>query len=197
MFGRSAPAHAEGAEDELLPLLLGHITHGRKIGHQTDEPENQRYGQVRGNREYVPDQRAARIGPQPHGIGVGKQPVRKRGTAQVQDGEHAGLSDREQRHGFGKSIDRGTPVLFQQQQNRRDQRSSVADTDPPDEVDDGKAPGHRDDNAPNTDALIEQPESTGQQALHSYKSQKQADPPLFRGGLDRFQYDAGDLLGNG
>ncbi len=176
--------------------LLGAIAHGCQIGHQADEPENQRHGQVGRNREHVPDQRAARLRPQPHRVGVGKQPIRQPRTAQVQNREHAGAGDGEQRHGFRKSVDRRAPVLFQQQQNRRDQRAGVADTDPPHEVDDGEAPGHRDDDAPHSDALVEQPESARQQALHGDKGQKQTDPPLFRRGLDRFQDDAGDLVGD-
>ena len=43
-----------------------------------------------------------------------------------------------------------------QQQDRRDQRAGVADADPPDEVDDGEAPGDRDVDAPDADALDEQ-----------------------------------------
>ena len=43
-------------------------------------------------------------------------------------------------------------LWLQQQQNRRDQRAGVADTDPPDEVDDGEAPADRDVDAPDADA---------------------------------------------
>jgi hypothetical protein len=53
-----------------------------------------------------------------------------------------------QRHGFGETVDRIAPRLIQQQQNRRDQRSGVADTDPPDEVDDREAPADRNVDTP-------------------------------------------------
>ncbi len=45
---------------------------------------------------------------------------------------------------------------FKQEQNRGDQRSGVADTDPPDEVDDRESPGDRDVDAPDADAFGEQ-----------------------------------------
>ena len=45
-----------------------------------------------------------------------------------------------------------------------DQRAGVADTDPPDEIDDGEAPAHGDiGDAPDADALEKQPGHGGKQ----------------------------------
>ena len=66
--------------------------------------------------------------------------------------EHAGAGHGEQRHRLGKAVDRVAPALLEQQQNRRNQRAGVADTDPPDEVDDGEAPADRNVDAPDADA---------------------------------------------
>ena len=60
------------------------------------------------------------------------------------------------RHRLGEAVDRRPPLLVQQQQDGRDQRAGVADADPPHEVGDGEAPGHRDVDAPDADALDEQ-----------------------------------------
>ena len=70
--------------------------------------------------------------------------------------KHAGAGDGEQRHRLGEAVDRRAPFLVQQQQDRRDQRAGVADADPPDEVDDREAPGHRHVDAPDADALEQQ-----------------------------------------
>ena len=68
-----------------------------------------------------------------------------------------GAGDGEQRHRLGEAVDRGAPLLVEQQQDGRDQRAGVADADPPDEVDDREAPADRDVDAPDADALDEQP----------------------------------------
>ena len=67
-----------------------------------------------------------------------------------------GAGDGEQRHRLGEPVDRGPPLLAQQQQDGRDQRAGVADADPPDEVDDREAPADRHVDAPDADALDEQ-----------------------------------------
>jgi hypothetical protein len=48
--------------------------------------------------------------------------------------EHAGADDREDRHRLGEAVDRGPPLLPEQEQDRRDQRTGVADADPEHEV---------------------------------------------------------------
>ena len=52
-----------------------------------------------------------------------------------------------------KRLMRGAPLLLEQQQDGGDQRAGVADTDPPDEVDDVEGPADRDVVAPDADAL--------------------------------------------
>ena len=89
-------------------------------------------------------------------FGIRQQPVEEPRPAQVQQREQAGAGDGEQRHRLGEAVDRRAPLLVQQQQDRRDQRAGVADADPPDEVDDGEAPGDRDVDAPDADAREQQ-----------------------------------------
>ena len=80
-------------------------------------------------------------GQRPIVFGIREQPVEEPRPAQVQQREQAGAGDGEERHRLGEAVDRRPPLLVQQQQDRRDQRAGVADADPPDEVDDGEAPG--------------------------------------------------------
>ena len=62
--------------------------------------------------------------------------------------EHAGAHHGEERHRFSRAVDRGTPALLQEQENGRDQRAGVTDTDPPNEINDRKSPAHRLRHAP-------------------------------------------------
>jgi len=86
-----------------------------------------------------PNQRTAEVRPVTHGVGIRKEPVRKPRTPGVRERKDAGAGNREQRHGFGETVDRVTPGLAEQTENRRDQRARVANADPPHEVDDGES----------------------------------------------------------
>ena len=55
----------------------------------------------------------------------------------------------EQRHRLSKPVDRIAPLLSEQKQDGGNQGPGVANADPPDEIDDGKAPADRDVDSPN------------------------------------------------
>ena len=141
----------------------GAVAHGAEVGNHADVPEDQRDGGVGGDREDVPHQRGAELRPHVHGVGVRQHPVTQPGTADVDEREHAGADDGKNRHGFGETVDGVAPALLEQQQNGGDQRPGVADADPPDEVDDGEAPGYRLRDGPDAGAHQEQPGHRGQQ----------------------------------
>ena len=86
-------------------------------------------------------------------FGVGHEPVEEPRPAEVQDRQQARHRDGEERHRLGEAVDRRAPLLAQQQQERGDERAGMADADPPDEVGDREAPGDRDVDAPDADAL--------------------------------------------
>ncbi len=153
---RAAPSHRQDAVHRLGPRVACLVAHGRQVGNQADVPEDERNGAVGRDRKHVPHQRTAELRPDAHRVGIRKQPVGKPGTAKVQHRKHAGASHREQRHRLRKAVDGIAPALLQQQQNRRNQRARVADTDPPHEVDDGEAPGNRNRDAPDADAADKQ-----------------------------------------
>ena len=67
--------------------------------------------------------------------------------------------------------------MVEQKQNRRDQRSRVADADPPDEIDDVKAPAYGNIDAPDTDAFVEKPSKAHEQHLKDGKHHSEADKP--------------------
>src|SRR5271154_3198453 len=70
----------------------------------------------------------------------------------------------------------------------------MADTDPPDEVDDGESPADRDVDAPDADALDKQPCRAGQQALHDPECDEKTEDPSQRGLA--FENDAADFVRN-
>src|SRR5690606_24665363 len=80
-----------------------------------------------------------------------------------------------------------------EQQNRRDQRAGVADTDPPDEVDDGKTPADRVVDAPDAGALEHQVDQRHQQELQDAEADQEADEPAERRLADD---EATDLVGD-
>ena len=95
----------------------------------------------------------------------------------MQDREQAGDGRGEQRHRLGEAVDRGAPALPGEQQQRGDQRPGIADADPPDVIGDGEAPDHRRVDAPDPDALDEQPgEATAMPSVSSER-EAEADPP--------------------
>jgi hypothetical protein len=83
-------------------------------------------------------------------------------------------------HRLGKAVDRVAPLLLEEQQNGGDQRAGVADTDPPDEVDDGEAPRAGNGDAPDADALEEEPGHRDEHAGGDGRRQEQAAEPRNR-----------------
>ena len=137
---RPAPAERQHAVDDPSDARLRPIAQRREVGHQADEPEQQRNRGVGRDREHVPDERAAELRPHAHRVRIREQPVGQPRAPGVEQREDARARDREQRHRLGEPVDRRAPRLLQQQQDRRDQRAGVPDADPPDEVGDVEAP---------------------------------------------------------
>ena len=156
VHGRTAPAHRQHSVNDLRGAVLRAVAQRRQVRNQSHEPEQQRNRGVRRNRENVPHQRAAELRPQPHRIRIRHQPVEEPRPAHVQQGKHAGARHGKKRHRFGEPVDGSAPLLPQQQQNGGNQRAGVTNSDPPDEIDDRKAPADRDIDAPDAHALHQQ-----------------------------------------
>ena len=95
--------------------------------------------------------------------------------------EEAGAGYCEQRHRLGEAVDRGAPVLSEQQEDRGDERAGVANADPPDEVDDGEGPADRDVDSPDAHAAGEEPRDRDEEQLEEPERQRKADEPPDRG----------------
>ncbi|MCG3160744.1 MAG: hypothetical protein JMDDDDMK_01819 [Acidobacteria bacterium] len=153
---RTTPAHRQHAVNEPPRARTRTVAQCSQIGNQSDEPEDHRDREVGRDSEHVPDQRAAELRLHLLNVRIRKEPVEKPRTAQVQQRKHSRAHHGEDCHRLGEAVDRGAPFLIQQQQDRRNQRARVPDPDPPDEIDDGESPRHRDVNAPDADALDQQ-----------------------------------------
>src|SRR5262249_12035511 len=136
----AAPAQRQHAVKDLLGFGGGVVAEGRQIRNEPHKPEEQGNGGVGRNRKDVPDERAAKLRPKPHRAGVREHVERHPRATGVNQREDAGAGNREERHRFGKTVDRSAPLLIQQEQNGGDERAGVADTDPPNEIHDGESP---------------------------------------------------------
>ncbi len=96
--------------------------------------------------------------------------------------KNTGASHRKQRHGLRKSVNRVTPCLPKQRKDRRDQRSGMTDTDPPDKVHDGEAPPDRDIDAPNPSTFNEQIAERDHQHVHQREHDQETEDPSQRDG---------------
>ncbi|OPZ06824.1 MAG: hypothetical protein BWZ08_02192 [candidate division BRC1 bacterium ADurb.BinA292] len=192
--GGIAPAEGENAEQPLLPGLVGAVAHRRQVGHQANIPEDERDNAVGGDGEDIPDERAAPLRPEIHRVGVREKPIENLRPAEVEEREHAGAGDGEEGHRLGEAIDGIAPGLLHQEQDCGDQRAGVTDADPPDEIDDGEAPGDRHIDAPDADAADENPGDRGEEEHHQEEAKAESQPPEARGraGDD----DAGDMVGH-
>src|SRR5271166_135331 len=152
-----APTHGEYSVDHLLVAALRTIPQGGEVWEQTYKPEEQRNCPVSRYRKNVPDERATELRPDSHGAGVREHVVSHPGTAGVNQREQTSAGHGEEGHGFGEPVNGSAPLLVQQEENGRNQRTGVADTDPPNEIDNGEAPANGDVNAPDSDALNNQP----------------------------------------
>ena len=187
----AAPAQRQQAVGNLPAAPARAIAQGGKVRDQSQIPKHQRQQQVGQNREKVPNQRAAPLGPQAHHVGIGRQPIEEPGPAQMDDRKHAGDHQGEDRHGLGKATDRGAPRLARQMQRRRYEGPGHGDGDPPDVVGDVKSPYHRDIQSPDANPRVEQVADRAKEDQRQHRAGRKGDHPPAR--RARRQHDAADL----
>ena len=175
---------------------LGAIAKRGEVGNESRKPEQRRDRAVCRNRENVPDQRAAELRPQPHRVRIREQPVgREPRPARVEQREHGCARHREERHRLRKAVDRRAPLLAEEQQDGGDQRAGVADTDPPDEVDDVERPADGNVVAPDADARQQQVADGHVQDHQQHERDEEPEEPADRRALG--QHDVADRFGDG
>ena len=116
VYRRPAPPHRQNAVSDLGEAPSSPVAQGREIRDQSHEPEHHRDRGVGGHCEHVPDQRTPELRPRAHRVSIGEEPIEEPRPPQVQQGEHSRARYRKQRHGLGKAVDRGSPLLAHEQQ---------------------------------------------------------------------------------
>src|SRR4029077_14040856 len=115
-------------------------------------PKQNRDGKICRDREHVPHERAAKVLPDApvvrYRCHVPRHPEPDDGDAW----ENRRADNCKKRHRLCGTIDRRTPLLAKQKQDRRDQCAGVSDTDPENEVGDVPGPADRDLISPCADA---------------------------------------------
>ena len=94
---------------------------------------------------------------------------------------NAGTHDREERHCLGGAVDRGAPVLAEEEKDRGNERAGMADADPEDEIGDVPGPADGDVVAPDANAFIEQPGDHQPEHAGQRGGAGDGDPPSQRG----------------
>ncbi len=174
---RTSPAHGQHSVDDLKRLAARAVTQSGEIRNQSDEPEQRRDRAISGNREHVPHQWAAKLWPDPHRVWIGEHPVKQPWATSVQQWKQAGGGNRKERHRFRKTVDRGTPLLTQQQQDGGNQGAGVTNTNPPNKVDDVERPTNGYVVAPDADAGEDEMGDREQQELDQEKRDSKTDEP--------------------
>ena len=176
---RAGPAEREQAVGELAEFRPGPVAHHREVRNQTHIPEEHGHREIGRDGEHVPHQRRAELRPDAVRVGQRQQPPTKPDAPDVNERENAGAHDGKNRHRFGRAVDGGAPALAQQKENRGNERSGVANADPPDEVDDGPAPHDRLAQAPDAHALgHEVKDHDAQHGQHQNAGNERVPPPF-------------------
>jgi len=106
-----------------------------------------------------------------------------------------GADNSENSHGLGETVNRGTPALAQQEENRRDQRPGVTDTDPEYKIGDIESPTHWNLQTPGTDTIEEEIDHDGE--IHQGESARDADsdiPSPGSGAFYNLAHPLGDIM---
>jgi len=82
-----------------------------------------------------------------------------------------------------QATDGCSPILFDQEQHGGNERTGVADADPPNEVDDGESPSDRNVQSPDADATGKEHVYRQHQQVDEAEGEERTYQPLLRGVL--------------
>ena len=189
----AAPAHGQQAVEGLAPPGRGTVADDAEVRDHAHVPEERGDGEVGRDREDVPLERGAELRPDAILVGQRQKPPAEPDATDVEEREEAGATDREDGHGLGGAVDGRAPLLTEEAEDRRDQRTGVADADPEHEVDDGPTPTHRRTKAPGAGASRDEVAETDERERRDEQRDAEHDfPPERRLFLD----DPTNLLGD-
>ena len=115
-------------------------------------------------------------------------------TSDVNQGKETRRHHGEDRHRLRGAVDRLPPRGSEEEENRRDQRSGVRDTDPEDEGRDVHAPAHRRHEPADSDPLVDLPEPGGQEEPDTGHTHPEERPPPLTGYSEHLEDIAVDVI---
>jgi hypothetical protein len=196
MLGPATPTKTQNAID-FLGKRFGHsIANRREIRNQSDVPKHKRHREVSRDGEYVPQKRAVEVHPQRSKlVGQGQHPVAHPNPAHVDAWKYRRHDHGKDGHGLSRAVDGHPPLLAEEQEHRRNQRSGVTNPDPPHEVGDVPGPVDRLVQSPHSNSCAEQV----QDASHAVERNDAGDgnhdfPPERGGSHDRPHNVISDVL---
>src|SRR5919106_1921552 len=186
---RAAPAARENSEKKLSNFRRGAIPQRGQIGDQTGVPKQNRDRKIGRNRKHVPYEGAPEVWPDPPVVRHRRQVPCHPDTPHVHARKNGGANNRKKRHRFRRPVNGSTPFLAEQEQDGGDERASVPDTDPENEVRDVPGPTNRDVISPGANAGRNlEPQAKKTECRDTCGDGKSYPPPAWRGLL----HDAGD-----
>ena len=177
----AAPSQREEAVNPLLELGRGAIADRGQVGDQPDVPKQRRDRAVDADREDVPQERAPEVRPHPHLVRDREHKVGDPNPSDVEPREDQRTHDGKDRHRLGRAIDRGPPLLPEEEEDRGDQGSCVADAHPEYEVRDVPRPADRDVESPDPDAFPKEPGHGDTEQPEQAQGREEDEPPGQRG----------------
>ena len=116
LLGGAEPSGGQPSADSAAPPGAA-IANDRKIGNETEKPEQHAGDEIGPDGAGIPDQGRAEVHPQPALVRIGNQPVEAPRPSQVQDRKQARRHDRHNRHRFGGSCDGRPPPRPEEKQD--------------------------------------------------------------------------------
>src|SRR5262249_9904736 len=141
---RPSPAHGQHSVNNSRKTLPRSIAQGRQIWDQSDKPEEQRDRGIGRNGKHAQDEGTPKLRQGPHCVGVREEPIGQPRPAYMKRGIDGRASHSEQSHGLGETVYGSSPLLSQEEQDRRNECAGMPNTNPPDESDNFKRPADGD-----------------------------------------------------
>ena len=172
---------------QLPTQARGAVTRCRYIGDSPEVEEHRRDREIRGDRKDIPDQWRLEVRPEKTRVRVRDEPIGMPHPPNVNQREESRGHHSENRHGLRSPIDGLTPWRAEQEQNRRNQRSGVGDTNPEHEGGDVDTPTDWRHQATDADALVDLVEPGSQEHADARHGQPEEHPPHLTGGGHHLQ----------
>ncbi len=166
---------------EILAPAGGAVTRHGQVRNKRQEQIHGGTKQVGGDGHQVPRKRRMEVRPQLALVRDGKEPISQPHTAHVHEDTETSLHETEGGHQFRSTGERTAEFRFEHAQDRGNERTSMADTDPEHGVDEEDAPVRRPVHTRHTEAIQDHVAPGIEQTISHHSRQKTEHHPEFPG----------------